>query len=189
MIKPLHLVHDPHIAGRHTHGYLTNLPPGWGVPGGVLDTTALSPSIFWTGGGMISTTTDLARFHRALGTGRLLRPAQQRELTSRAPGTDYALGVARWHTGCGTAWGHNGLFPGYYSYSLTSPDGSRQAVIALNTDRFLSNQANADLDAALTTAFCGQAPPPGDRSTIRTAAPGAGTPATPDQRPLGVVHR
>jgi mannose-phosphate isomerase/GDPmannose pyrophosphorylase family protein len=30
-----------------------------------LDSTVLSPSIAWTAGGIISTVTDLARFHRA----------------------------------------------------------------------------------------------------------------------------
>jgi len=191
VIKPLQLrdtsfpLRDPRIAGPHTHGYLTNLPPDSGVPGGVLDTTTLSPSIFWTAGGMVSTATDLARFHQALFTGRLLRPAQQRELKSLVPGTGYGMGVARWDTPCGTAWGHNGSFPGYYSVSLTSPDGSRQAVIALNTDRILSDQAYADLDAALSTAFCGQAPAPGRRSRIRAADAGAGPPEL-QGRPSGL---
>jgi D-alanyl-D-alanine carboxypeptidase len=143
---------------------------GPGVPGGVLDITTLSPSHAWTAGGMISTVSDLARFHRALFTGHLLRPAQLRELKSVVPGFDYGMGVTRWDTSCGTAWGHGGSFPGYYSVSLTSPDGSRQAVIALNSNQFLSDQTQTDLDLTLETAFCGQASVPGHlpmtRSTV-----------------------
>jgi D-alanyl-D-alanine carboxypeptidase len=174
IIEPLHLrdttlpLRTPHIAGPHTHGYFINLPPEWGVPGGVLDTTTLSPSHAWTAGGMISTVGDLARFHRALFTGHLLRPAQLRELTSVVPGFDYGMGVMRWDTACGTAWGHGGSFPGYYSVSLTSPDGSRQAVIALNSNQFLSDQTYTDLDTTLETAFCGQTPAPGHLPKIRT---------------------
>jgi D-alanyl-D-alanine carboxypeptidase len=160
----------PRIAGSHTHGYLTNLPPESGVPGGVLDTTTMSPSHAWTAGGMISTVSDLAHFHRALFTGRLLRPAQQRKLQSVVPGFDYGMGVARWNTACGTAWGHAGSFPGYYSVSLTSPDGSRQSVLALNSNQLLSDRTYTDLDTALEIAFCGQAPVPGHPPMIRTFA-------------------
>jgi D-alanyl-D-alanine carboxypeptidase len=173
IIAPLHLrdttfpLRTPHIAGRHTHGYFTNLPPESGVPGGVLDTTTLSPSHAWTAGGMISTVSDLSRFHQALFTGRLLPPAQQRELKSVVPGFDYGMGVSRWDTACGKAWGHGGSFPGYYSLSLTSPDGSRQAVIALNSNQILSEQTYTDLDTTLETAFCGQAPARGHKPKIR----------------------
>jgi D-alanyl-D-alanine carboxypeptidase len=154
-------IRDPHLAGHHTRGYLTNLPPESGVPGGILDITTLSPSIAWTAGGIISTVTDLARFHRALFTGRVLRPTELRELTTTVPGTDYGLGVFRVDMPCEPAWGHNGSLPGYLSISVTSPDGARQAVVALNTDRILSEETMADISGALDTAFCGQSRPPG----------------------------
>jgi CubicO group peptidase (beta-lactamase class C family) len=66
------------------------------------------------------------------------------------------------------AWGHGGAFPGYRSVALTSPDGSRQAVIALNTDRILTDQTLADLDAAVDLLFCGNTPP-GQAARIGTA--------------------
>ncbi len=174
IIEPLKLrnttfpLRTPHIAGQHTHGYFTNLPPESGIPDGVLDTTTLSPSHAWTAGGMISTVSDLASFYQALFSGRLLRPAQLRELMSVVPGFDYAMGVTRWETGCGTAWGHGGSFPGYYSVSLTSPDGSRQAIIALNSNQLLSDQTYADLDTTIETAFCGQTPVPGHLPNIHS---------------------
>jgi len=174
IIEPLNLrdttfpLRTPHITGRHTHGYFTNLPPESGVPDGVLDITTLSPSHAWTAGGMISTVSDLASFHQALFSGRLLRPAQLRELMSVVPGFDYGMGITRWEAGCGTAWGHGGSFPGYYSVSLTSPDGSRQAVIALNSNQLLRDQTYTDLDTTIETAFCGQAPAAGHLPNIRS---------------------
>jgi D-alanyl-D-alanine carboxypeptidase len=162
IIQPIQLrdtvfpLRDPTLPSPYTRGYLTNLPPDL-APDGVLDSTVLSPSIAWTAGGIISTVTDLARFHRALFTGQLLKPQQMRELTSTVPQSDYGLGISHWDTPCGTAWGHGGAFPGYRSVTLTSPDGSRQAVIALNADRILTDQTLTDLDTAVDTIFCSTA--------------------------------
>lgn len=147
-------VRNPTLPSPYTHGYLTNLPPDV-VPDGTLDSTVLSPSIAWTAGGIVSTITDLARFYRALFTGRLLAPEQMRELTSTVPQSDYGLGISRWDTACGTAWGHGGAFPGYRSVALTSADGARQAVVAINTDRILTDQTLADLDTVVDLLFCG----------------------------------
>jgi D-alanyl-D-alanine carboxypeptidase len=150
---------DPHIAGPHPHGYLIDPPPEFQLPG-TTDMTRSNPSWAWTAGAIISTTDDLARFHRALFTGRLLPPAQQHELLDTVPtgtGNDYGLGVLRAETPCGDAWGFEGAFPGYESTSLTSLDGRRQVVLLLNRD------ANTDTDqilddegTALVGAFCGQ---------------------------------
>ena len=60
---------------------------------------------------MISTVDDVARFYRALLTGRLLPPAQQRQLLAAIPVVDtgelfaehYGLGIYRVHLPCGTA--------------------------------------------------------------------------------------
>ena len=90
---------------------------------------------------MISTVDDVARFYRALLTGRLLPPAQQRELLTTIPVDDpgelfaehYGLGIYRVQLPCGTAWGHDGGYPGgFKTFAYTSPDGSRQAVIVYN---------------------------------------------------------
>ncbi len=105
--------------------------------------TRFSPSYDWTAGAMISTVDDLARFHRALFTGKLLRPAQQRELLTtvqfpEAPA--YGLGVQRMDVPCGSepgaeeidAWETDGAGPGFTSVSLTTADGGRQLVLAAN---------------------------------------------------------
>ena len=119
------------IPGPHAHGYY-----------GQQDVTNLvNPSTAWTAGAMISTAGDVARFYRALLTGRLLPPAQQRELQTTIPVHDtgelfaehYGLGVYRVQLPCGTAWGHDGGYPGgFKTFAYTSPDGSRQAVIVYN---------------------------------------------------------
>ena len=169
----------PGLVGPHTDGYLTNLPASWGVPGGVLDVTGLSPSWAWTAGAVVSTVGDLARFHRALFTGRLLAPAQQRELQSTVPtaveGFDYGLGVFRIATACGPAWGHDGDFPGYLTVVLTSPDGRRQAVLSLNTDQVLTATASEAVGSALAAEFCG-GQPQASAAAARAGSAGFGLP-------------
>ncbi|MCT9089795.1 beta-lactamase family protein [Streptomyces sp. ASQP_92] len=123
-------VTDPAIHGPHLHGY--------DLAG--RDMTRFSPSYDWTAGAMISTVDDLARFHRALFTGRLLRPAQQRELltTVRFPKAPaYGLGVQHMDLPCGSgpnterisAWETDGAGPGFTSVSLITTDGERQLVL------------------------------------------------------------
>jgi D-alanyl-D-alanine carboxypeptidase len=149
---------DPDIDGPHSHGYFTNLPPQSGFPS-TFDVTRFSPSWAWTAGGIISTVDDLARFHLALFTGKLFRPQQLAELETTVPttvGVQYGLGVFQLQTPCGPAWGHDGDFFGFATISLTSPDGSRQVVISLNSDRILSQQTEADYGGAIVAGFCGQ---------------------------------
>ncbi|WP_369382297.1 serine hydrolase domain-containing protein [Streptomyces sp. cg36] len=138
IIAPLGLTHtsfpvtDSGVPGPHLHGYDFERR----------DVTRFSPSYDWTAGAMISTVDDLARFARALFTGRLLLPAQQRELqrTVDLPAASgYALGVRRAELPCGTpggaptvVWQTDGGGPGYTSMSLITADGGRQLVLAAN---------------------------------------------------------
>jgi D-alanyl-D-alanine carboxypeptidase len=154
---------SPQIPGPHAHGYF-----------GRIDVTNLvNPSVSWTAGAMISTVDDVARFYRALLTGRLLPPAQQRQLLAAIPVVDtgelfaehYGLGIYRVHLSCGTAWGHDGGYPGgFKTFVYTSPDGSRQAVMVYN-DFKMSMPPPAgtgtpafqrDVKKATEIAFCGQ---------------------------------
>ena len=124
-------VTDPHIHGRHLHGYDKSYT----------DVSTFSPSYDWTAGAMISTTADLATFYRALYGGRLLAPAQQRALGTTVPEPDApiaaGLGVFRMTLTCsdGAAvpvWENDGAGPGYLSMSMASLDGSRQAIAVVN---------------------------------------------------------
>ncbi|MGV9266885.1 serine hydrolase domain-containing protein [Kitasatospora sp. NPDC003701] len=156
-------VTDPAVHGPHLHGYdLTGR-----------DVTRFSPSYDWTAGAMISTVDDLARFHRALFTGELLRPAQQRELLTTVQFPDepaYGLGVQREDVSCGSGpdagristWSTDGAGPGYTSVSLTTADGERQLVLAVNVYDLGAElrkerpvPRSTGLSKAQTAALCG----------------------------------
>ncbi|GAA2134015.1 serine hydrolase domain-containing protein [Kitasatospora kazusensis] len=151
---------DPQIHGRHLHGY--------DLAG--QDVTRFSPSYDWAAGAMISTLDDLARFDRALFGGRLLHPAEQRELETvpQVPDADgYALGVQRWEATCSDgrkvpAWETDGGGPGYTSISLTAADGSRQFILVGNVFDLAKdlqhqqpNPKSSVLGPAQTAVFCG----------------------------------
>ena len=160
----------------------------------------VNPSSAWTAGAMISTVDDVARFYRALLTERLLPPAQQRELLATIPVDDsgelfaehYGLGIYSVQLSCGTAWGHDGGWPGgFKTIAYTSRDGSRQAVMVYNdfkmsepppagtgTAAFQRDEKKAlgnrvlrravSVVAAVTRASPGQARPDPGRAGFRT---------------------
>ena len=151
------------IPAPYAHGYY-----------GPIDATNLvNPSATWTAGAMISTVEDSVRFYSALLTGRLLPPEQQRELLAAIPVDDpgelfaehYGLGIYRVQLPCGTAWGHDGGYPGgFKTFGYTSPDGYRQAVMVYN-DFKMSEPPPAGTGTpafqrgvrkAAEIAFCGQ---------------------------------
>ncbi|MGI5417919.1 serine hydrolase domain-containing protein [Actinomadura luteofluorescens] len=158
VFTPLRLRHtsypttDPSFPGRYVHGYYYDY-------GDV--STQISPSSARTSGGIVSTVDDVARFHRALFTGRLLPAKQMRELRNVRPVDDdgivedYGLGVARIKFSCGYAWGHDGGFPGYRTWTYTSADGRSQAVITYNESKLEYDKTfRTDLTKAADTAFC-----------------------------------
>jgi len=55
---------------------------------------------------------------------------------------------------CGTAWGHQGDFPGYFSNAFTTTGGGSQAVVLVNADG-LSDQQQNDILNAVTIGICG----------------------------------
>src|SRR5437879_798422 len=82
-------------------------------------TNAVNPTSAWTAGAMISTVGDVARFYYVLLAGRLLPPAEQRELLATIPVDDsgelfaehYGLGIYSVQLSCGAAWGHDSGWP------------------------------------------------------------------------------
>ena len=139
IFQPLHLratsfPTTARMPSPHAHGYLViKKPPA-------TDVTGLYP-FPWAAGAIVSNAADTATFYRALLSGRLLsRRLLHAMQTTHAQkhidiaGQRYGLGLIRYSTACGTAWGHNGAYPGYYVYDFTSSDGQRQAVIEVNAD-------------------------------------------------------
>jgi D-alanyl-D-alanine carboxypeptidase len=116
------------------------------------DVTELNPSAAWAAGEMISDNRDLQRFYRALLTGRLLPPAQQKQLTDTVevyPGAGYGLGLIRQTLSCGTEiWGHSGGIHGSGTEAVTTRDGRHSVTMNFNADW------TGDVGAILEAEYC-----------------------------------
>ena len=101
----------------------------------------INPAAAWASGGIVSTPVEVARFFRAYVGARLFSRAT-RSLqfdfvsgSSSPPGpgdNDAGLGIFRYRTDCGTAFGHTGSFPGYRLFAASSRDGRRSVVFSVN---------------------------------------------------------
>jgi D-alanyl-D-alanine carboxypeptidase len=112
---------------------------------------------------LIATATDLARFERALFTGKVVSSTLVREM--QTPGSvrgfvtvgydAYGLGLMRYPSRCGSAWGHRGRIPGYTSFLLSTADGKRTVVLLLNAGE-VPNAAllQGGVNRLVTTALC-----------------------------------
>jgi D-alanyl-D-alanine carboxypeptidase len=143
------------------HGYL--LPNNGLVPVRTYrDVTAWSPSWAWAAGAVVSTADDLARFYGALLYGDLLKPELLAAMEDTVPmtadpgGPGYGLGLM--HdvdvAACSDTWGHDGAVPGYTSFVFGRRDGSRVAVVLVNSS-VTGRRAGETVLAQLGTAFCG----------------------------------
>jgi D-alanyl-D-alanine carboxypeptidase len=144
----------PDITGPHAHGYFVMGPQG------AVDVTSLSPSIAWAGGGIVSNTTDVSGFYRALLEGRLLPAELMKQMMTTVvddqTGRLYGLGIEKKEFPCGTAWGHPGNFPGYYVASYSTADASKQLTVAFNLDSTSMEKAQGEAtDKLQNDAFCG----------------------------------
>jgi D-alanyl-D-alanine carboxypeptidase len=131
------------------------------------DTSRLSSSQLWAGGGVVSTMGDLDDFYDALLDGTLLTPEQLAEATDfQATGRSYqyGLGLEQRTIECpdGTdtvVVGHSGDSLGHETHSYHSPDGDRQISLAWNViDRHGNTDPDAmdeALDALVAAALCG----------------------------------
>ena len=172
---PLHLSHTTLPNGTagtppDVHGYFALSNFNKTASPGPADITALSPTVAWSGGAIRSTVDDVATFYRALFTGKLLPKAEVAAMEDTTA-THGAYGLGLMPTGgnayvwgpytqainatCGRAWGHGGNFPGYYQLPISSPDGSRQAVLLVNADPSLIPQSQLkQVYHVLDTAYC-----------------------------------
>jgi D-alanyl-D-alanine carboxypeptidase len=125
----------PRIASPYAHGYYVFAKPP------ATDVSGVSP-FPWAAGAMVSTGADVLSFYRALLAGDLLEPkllnAMKKTVSegrrTDIPGSRYGLGLERFPTSCGGAWGHNGAIAGYLVFAFTSNDGGGQAVLMVNED-------------------------------------------------------
>jgi D-alanyl-D-alanine carboxypeptidase len=145
---------NPTISGPHPRGYVR---PGEGAP--LMDVTELNTTVAGPGGGMISSGADLSRFMEALLGGRLLEPAQLREMmrtrpTGNADGRAYGLGLESRPLPCGGLyWGHTGDMLGFETVTGATTRG-RQATVMVNIDPGGTDAQDADMETAVQTALC-----------------------------------
>jgi D-alanyl-D-alanine carboxypeptidase len=106
---------------------------------------AINPQFEWTGGGIASTSEDLARWAKALFEGQAfdesLLPVMLDGVAARlGPETRYGLGVIIRETPLGESWGHSGFFPGYLTEMAYFPDHGIAVAVQVNTSDFASLQ-------------------------------------------------
>ncbi|MFC6934876.1 serine hydrolase domain-containing protein [Actinomadura yumaensis] len=141
------------IPGPHPRGYAR---VGQDVE--LLDITRINPTVAGAAGSMISNGADLNRFLGALVRGRLLRPAQLREMmrTRSSGGAAHGLGLDSYRLPCGGLyWGHDGGIPGFQTFGGATVDG-RQATVMVNLYPGESAAQDGDTVAAVGAALCGR---------------------------------
>ncbi len=110
-------------------------------PGVVHDVTELDPSVIRGPGDLITTTGDLDRFLAALLDGKLLPPAQMKEMTTASPASTYGLGLFSYTTSCGVElWGHNGAYAGTEAWTMGTRDAKHRLSLHFNTANFFGHQ-------------------------------------------------
>ena len=76
---------------------------------GELDWTTISPTVDWAGGGLVTTTADLARYVRGLWSDRIVDSAGLGELTRWTPGASFPPGIALRYERYGMGMGANSV--------------------------------------------------------------------------------
>jgi len=138
----------------------SKLPPLFQTPDRVVEDGRyyFNPQMEWTGGGMASTTADLARWSKAYYSGELFSDAiltqvlaDTNMLIQLGPKMAYTMGSFRFDTPCGISYGHTGFVPGYNSIFSWYPGLKLAVAMQFNSDyaggRF---PLNAYLDRVMT---------------------------------------
>jgi D-alanyl-D-alanine carboxypeptidase len=99
---------------------------------------AINPQFEWTGGGMASTTEDLARWAKHMYEGRAFPAKMLDEMLNGVPAklgpnSKYGLGVIIRPTSFGTSYGHSGFFPGYMTEMFYFPEQKVAVAVQVNT--------------------------------------------------------
>lgn len=142
-------------------GYVAEDNP-FGLPPKAMDahgTLLWDPAMEWTGGGLVSTSRDLAVWGQALFTGTALATPYLDALLDGmrvapdAPGLLYGAGVAIYtDTARGPVYGHGGWIPGYVSSLRHYADPTVTVAFQINTDVGVADEST-DLVPALEAAL------------------------------------
>mgnify|MGYP001027394784 CR=1 FL=1 len=98
----------------------------------------INPQFEWTGGGIYSTTEDLAQWGKLLYSGRVLNSQSMALMmdgvpAKLGPNSKYGLGVIIRQTPQGIAFGHSGFFPGYLTEMMYFPEHNIYMALQTNT--------------------------------------------------------
>ena len=98
----------------------------------------INPQFEWTGGGIASTASDLARWASLLYEGKVFDAAMLSAMLEGVPArlgpeAKYGLGVIIRPTPLGISYGHSGFFPGYITEVMYFPQLKTAIAIQVNT--------------------------------------------------------
>ncbi|MFI5840262.1 serine hydrolase domain-containing protein [Catenuloplanes sp. NPDC051500] len=152
---------NPDLPNPHVQAYEI-----FGPDTALQDTTRWNTTVAGAAGGLVTTPTDLSRFWQALQQGRLLRPAEFREMHRTVPtgddpaGRQYGLGIFFTPSECGGFWGHDGSVPGMTTVDGVTADGTRTLILSISsppdfvTDPEAPRKAGERAARLLTEALC-----------------------------------
>ncbi|MBC7897850.1 MAG: beta-lactamase family protein [Cytophagaceae bacterium] len=142
LLRPLHLVNtipsDRRRLEKVVNGYAGPRNDLGGFDASLVDgMLAVNPQLEWTGGGVASTSQELAHWLRILFTGRVIPQPLLDQMVAGVPArlganVRYGLGMMIRDTPLGPAWGHSGFFPGYATEALYFPELDMAVAIQVN---------------------------------------------------------
>jgi D-alanyl-D-alanine carboxypeptidase len=129
---------DARVIAGLANGYAGANNPFGGSDAMLVDgRMVINPQFEWTGGGMASTASDLARWGKRLYEGGAFDASMLPNLLDGVPArlgpnAKYGLGVIIRETALGTLYGHSGFFPGYQAEMLYLP--AQKAAVAFQVN-------------------------------------------------------
>jgi len=143
ILNPLKLTHtvpsNSRVIPGLVQGYAGDNNPFGGTDAMIVNGKfAINPQFEWCGGGMASTTEDLARWAKAMYEGRAFDASLLKEMLNGVPAklgpeSKYGLGVIIRPTPLGISYGHSGFFPGYITEMMYFPESKIALAVQVNT--------------------------------------------------------
>lgn len=146
ILRPCNLNHTFHSDRRSITGLIpgyTNLTEEFLLPHKVVNDNkyAFNPQLEWTGGGLVSTVSDLTLWVCQLYGGDVLKPESKKLMLTPAPYKTSLFEDARYGLGSFIAetegipyYGHTGFAPGYITYVQYLPDYDIAFALQVNDD-------------------------------------------------------
>ncbi|WP_299548644.1 serine hydrolase domain-containing protein [Seonamhaeicola sp.] len=134
-------------------GY-SKMPDMFLVPNKTVENGAyfMNPQVEWTGGGMASTTSDLAKWAKLYYEGALFSKSALKKITTPNPNgvhvenkSSYGMGSFIYESKLGEAYGHSGFMPGFNSIFIYYPNRKVAAALQFNCDYASSSLNMNDL--------------------------------------------